>query len=372
MEHFERKALMSASNPLWVWFRFVDDTWVIQWQAHKQAFLDHINSIDPAIKFTVEGTQGNGAIPFLDTLITLQTDNILSITVYHKPTHTDQYLQWDSHHSLSAKYTVIGTLTHRARTVCTGPELLQRELQHLRKALVKCKYPHLAINRVQSKLLNSNCEDSSNNNLQDASNSPTSNRDQQPQPGDNTNSWQAHNNLIASTERTTISRPKSTIGYVVIPYTLDLAESFKNTCGKYDIQTYFKGNTTIKQVLMKPKDKKSGVIYSLQCNHIACDEEYIGETSRTLGERYMEHLNQPSPIHVHIQQTGHKSTDTSSNIIGREDQELARTIKESIYIRVNNPTLNHNIGKYNLSHIWDRVLFNTPGLKLGSSQQPST
>ena len=43
---------------------------------------------------------------------------------------------------------------------------------------------------------------------------------------------------------------------------------------------------------------------------------------------------------------------------------------ESIYIRVNNPTLNQNIGKYNLNHIWDRVLFKTPGLKLGSSQHP--
>ena len=121
-----------------------------------------------------------------------------------------------------------------------------------------------------------------------------------------------------------------------------------------------------------PKDKKSGVIYSFQCNHIACNEEYIGETARTLGERCKEHVKQPSPIHVHIQQTGHNTTETSFNIIGREDQGLARTIKESIYIRVNNPTLNQNIGKYNLSHIWDRVLFNTPGLKLGSSQQPST
>ena len=46
-------------------------------------------------------------------------------------------------------------------------------------------------------------------------------------------------------------------------------------------------------------------------------------------------------------------------------------IKESIYIRVNNPTLNQIIGQYNLSHIWDRVLFNTPGFQLGSSQQPS-
>ena len=96
------------------------------------------------------------------------------------------------------------------------------------------------------------------------------------------------------------------MGYVVIPYTQWLAESFKNLCGKYGIQTSFKGNATIKQVLMElkdqdPKEKKSGVIYSFLCNHIPCNEEYIGETARTLGERCKEHLKQPSPIHAHIQ-----------------------------------------------------------------------
>ena len=121
MEYFEGKALTSAASPPSIWYRFVDDTWVIQQQSSKQEFQEHINQVDPAIKFTVEGTQGNGAIPFLDTLVTLQADGSLSITVYRKPTHTDQYLQWDSHHSLSAKYSVIGTLTHRAKTVCTNP-----------------------------------------------------------------------------------------------------------------------------------------------------------------------------------------------------------------------------------------------------------
>ena len=29
-----------------------------------------------------------------------------------------------------------------------------------------------------------------------------------------------------------------------------------------------------------------------------------------------------------------------------------------------NPTLNRNIGKYSLHHIWNRVLLNTPGLKI--------
>ena len=114
MEHFEREALWSTSNPRH-WFRYVDDTFVIQQQVHKQAFLEHTNSIDPAIKFTVEGNQGNGSIPFLDTLVTPEEDNSLSITVYCKPTHTDQYVQWDSHHNLSTKYSVIGTLTHRPK-----------------------------------------------------------------------------------------------------------------------------------------------------------------------------------------------------------------------------------------------------------------
>ena len=137
MECFERKALVSAINPP-VWYRFVDDTCVIQKQAQKQAFLDHINSIDPAIKFTVEGTQGYWAISILDTIVTPLADRSLAIKVYCKPTHTDQYLQWDSHHSLSAKYSVIGTLTHRAKVVCTDPELLQGELNHLRRVLAKC------------------------------------------------------------------------------------------------------------------------------------------------------------------------------------------------------------------------------------------
>ena len=44
--------------------------------------------------------------------------------------------------------------------------------------------------------------------------------------------------------------------------------------------------------------------------------------------------------------------------MGREDQNLLMLIKEAIYIRVNNPSLNRNIGKYHLPHIWDEVLFN--------------
>ena len=77
-------------------------------------------------------------MPFLDTIVKPEANGGRSITVYRKPTHTDQYVQWDSHLHLSTKYSVINTLTHRAKTVCNKPELLQKEMDHLRKALTHC------------------------------------------------------------------------------------------------------------------------------------------------------------------------------------------------------------------------------------------
>ena len=61
---------------------------------------------------------------------------------------------------------------------------------------------------------------------------------------------------------------------------------------------------------------------------------------------------------------GHNISVDNFNIVGREDQNLKRAIKEAIFIRVNNPSLNRNVGKYHLPHIWDEVLFNIPELKL--------
>ena len=66
--------------------------------------------------------------------------------------------------------------------------------------------------------------------------------------------------------------------------------------------------------------------------------EYIGKTSRTLRERHNKHLRDPSPFHVHSTQTGHSTSPEIFNIIGREDHGLTRTIKESMYVRINNPT----------------------------------
>ena len=148
-----------------------------------------------------------------------------------------------------------------------------------------------------------------------------------------------------------------------------LSERFKNTCQKYGVQVHFKGGQTIKDLLMNPKDKdpitnKSGLIYRFKCSEDGCEEEYIGESARTFAERFKEHQKSPFPIHDYCNISGHKADINNFSIIGREDQNLTRAIKEALFIRVNDPSLNRNIGKYHLPHIWDEVLHKTSKLQL--------
>ena len=114
-------------------------------------------------------------------------------------------IQWDSHHNLSAKYSVINTLTHRATTVYNKPELLQKEMDHLRKALAHCKCPRWALDRVERRLTKPNSED--NNDV---------------------------NNQGTTGAKATTNEVK-TNGHIVIPYTQGLCKSIKKICSKYGI-----------------------------------------------------------------------------------------------------------------------------------------
>ena len=99
----------------------------------------------------------------------------------------------------------------------------------------------------------------------------------------------------------------------MVPYAQGISESFKNICQRYGIQVHYKGGTTLKNLLVTPKDKdsitkKSSVIYWFKCDKIDCEEEYIGESSGTFGERFKEHLKAPSPILEQQNNTGHETS----------------------------------------------------------------
>ena len=328
MESFEVEAIRSAPNPPLFWKRYVDDTFTILLSSIKDEFLEHLNSIDQQIQITAEECREDGAMPFLDILVTPGRDDSLSTSVYRKPTHTDLYLQWGSHHPLSSEYSVIGTLQHRANTISSNTQLLQKEEEHLNQALKKCQYPTWALIKGRHKMKS---------------------------PGTNKTSDRSSN----------ISQKS----FIVVPYYAGLSENILNIGRKFGVQVHCKGGTTIKNFLMAPKDKdpmlkQSGVIYRYHCDRVDCYEEYIRESSRTFGERFKEHLKPPSPIYDHSNISGHNVSINNFKIIGRKDLNQMRTIKEAMYIRVNDPSLNRNVGKYHLPHVWDEVLANISELKM--------
>ena len=144
-------------------------------------------------------------------------------------------------------------------------------------------------------------------------------------------------------------QPKINQPHIVVPYHQGLSENFKRICKKYGVQVHLKGGLTIKNLLMAPKDKdtiwkKSGVIYRYKCNRVDCEKEYIGESARNFAERFKEHLKTPSPIHDHSTISGHNVTIDNFEIVGREGQNLLRTIKEAPLTKTLANTICHTYG----------------------------
>ena len=91
-------------TPPTLWLRYVDDTFCILNKDHINDFHSHLNSICSHIQFTIE-KEHNFSLPFLDILVkrnsrngNTTTHNFLSTTIYRKPTHTNRYLHYTSHH----------------------------------------------------------------------------------------------------------------------------------------------------------------------------------------------------------------------------------------------------------------------------------
>ena len=137
MEAFEKQAISTAPHPPTFWRRFVDDTFVIIQKTQEDSFFKHLNAIDDKIQFTKKASRSDSSMPFLDTLVTINVDGSLNTKVYRKPTHTDLYLQWDSHHVIAAKYSVINILKYRAKAVSSNKQLLEEEKDHLQKSSQK-------------------------------------------------------------------------------------------------------------------------------------------------------------------------------------------------------------------------------------------
>ena len=334
MELIEETALRSAPNPPSWWYRYVDDTHTKQKKAHVDEFTAHINNIDPDIKFTME-TEENGKLAFLDTNTIRKEDGSLKISVYRKPTHTDQYLDFTSAHPDEHKKGVVRTLHHRAASVVTDPKDLKEELQHVNTALKRCHYP-------DSILKTSKKTDKEVDNTK------------KPAPSSNN----------TGTERRRC---------VVMPYIHRTSEHLRRIFQKHNVNVAFRPNRTLRQMLVHPKDKMKkgdicGAVYHIRCQGgegVECHDDYIGETERTLNSRFSEHRRRSSrdssevAKHVHVDQPGHGVNISNVKVLSKEPAWFERGVQEAVFIRQNRPTLNQDGGRFNLSHIYDPLLPST-------------
>ena len=87
-------------------------------------------------------------IPFLDTTVTRDSDGPLTATVNRKPTHTDQYLAYDSHHPPSVKRGIVKCLYDRAKHLTTKPSVISEEKKLFSSVLVSNGYPSSFVRKI--------------------------------------------------------------------------------------------------------------------------------------------------------------------------------------------------------------------------------
>ncbi|XP_072048709.1 uncharacterized protein [Amphiura filiformis] len=176
-------------------------------------------------------------------------------------------------------------------------------------------------------------------------------------------------------------------GCVVIPYIAGVSEKISRIMKKHNISTAMKPHTTIKKMLVHPKDKQekertANCVYEIPCK--SCPQTYIGETKRQFGVRMSEHKREAekagqlkytrskrteslteinkSAITDHVSRENHIIDWDSSSIIDREENRRARWVKEAIWIRKRgDKTMNRDEGTFFLSHFFDPLLKTTAG-----------
>ena len=128
MDGLERKAFSNYFAVPRMFHRFVDDIITVIKKTESQQLLQHLSNQNARIQFMME-KEANGILPFMDVKFSREEQGTLSRQVYQKPTHTNRYLLFTTHHPVSVKSGVVACLASRAITVSSNNALRAKELK---------------------------------------------------------------------------------------------------------------------------------------------------------------------------------------------------------------------------------------------------
>ena len=133
MDEFETKAIDEYHLKPWVWWRYIDDVFLI-WEHGEESlleFLRHLNTLHPTIKFDSPAQYSTESLNFLDVTVSRIGDR-LKTDLYSKPTDTHQFLEFSSCHPFHTKRSIPYSQTLRLRRICSEDKDFYQRVKELK------------------------------------------------------------------------------------------------------------------------------------------------------------------------------------------------------------------------------------------------
>ena len=133
--------------------RYVDYIFVLfRFPHHLEKFNEYLNTKHANIKFTNE-KEVNGSLPFLDVLISRHSKGFTT-TVYHKPTFSGVYSNFNSFIADEYKHGLIFTLLFRIFSIVSDFSKFHEEVNYLKNVLKKNSFPSALVDKCIKIFLN--------------------------------------------------------------------------------------------------------------------------------------------------------------------------------------------------------------------------
>lgn len=319
MTELQKTALQLLPFQVPFFKRFVDDICTSIPADFIQLTLDTFNSFHPRLQFTIE-LEVDYKLPFLDTILIRNDNGMLSTDWFHKPTFSERFLNYYSHHPFSHKLNLIKNLKHRALSL-SDTMYHSKNLSNIKKYLIKNNFPISLLNKI---LYNGNYSSIPSNETHDES-----------------------------------------IKYFKIPYVGNLSERVRLVLQSETLKVALKPSNNNKQLFsnlkgVTSKELLSNIVYKIPCHD--CAGVYIGQTGRYLKTRITEHKRDMNNVHnpikrkengtalaEHAFSTLHMFDFDGVEVIGKQTNLKKRLLDEMICIKTNQNSINKRTDIDNLN-----------------------
>ena len=298
--------------------RYVNDIFALfRSPDHLEKFTDYLNSKHKNIKFTYE-KESNNSLPFLDILIS-RSENGFKTSVYHKPTFSGVYSNFNSFIYDEYKIGLVFTMLFRTFSIVADFSRFHTEVIHLKEILRKIAFPIKLVDNCIKNFLNKK---------------------------------------FLNTPVTLTVKKKEL--FIVLPYLGSLSHALRtrlqNSINKNLPFCKIKSTTRLSN-FFRFKDKvpfnlRSNVVYKFSCGR--CNATYYGETCRHLNVRVGEHSDistltgkkskarKTTAVKDHMLFCDHIVSLDDFKILTSSNSEFHLKIKESLLISPDKPELNRN------------------------------